>query len=195
MLDIGSVNKVLLIGNLGADPEAKVTQSGRPVTTFRIATNERWTDQQGTPQERTQWHRVVTWGKLAELCGQHLRKGRRVYLEGRIQNRSYEKEGETRYISEVVAQNVVFLDKKSDSMGGYDQGGYDQGGYDQGGGYGGGGSGGGGGYGNQGGGGYGGGGGGYNKGGGGGGGYNKGGGSSNYGGNMTPPPDDDDIPF
>ena len=205
MLDIGSVNKVILVGNLGADPDQRSTQSGRAVTSFRIATNERWNDSNGNPQDRTQWHRIVTWGRLAELCGQHLRKGRRVYLEGRIQNRSYEKDGQTRYTTEIVAANVVFLDNRGGGegggYGGGEGGGYGGGSGNQGsgyggGGYGGGGSQGGGGYGgggysggNQGGGGYGGGG---NQGGGGYGGNQSSGGQSDYG---TPPPDDDDIPF
>ena len=180
MLDIGSVNKVILVGNLGADPDQRSTQSGRAVTSFRIATNERWNDSNGNPQDRTQWHRIVTWGRLAELCGQHLRKGRRVYLEGRIQNRSYEKDGQTRYTTEIVAANVVFLDNRGGGEGGGEGGGYGGGSGNQGGGYGGGGYGGGG---NQGGGGYGGGG--Y-------GGNQSSGGQSDYG---TPPPDDDDIPF
>lgn len=104
------VNKAILIGNLGADPEVRNTQSGKQVTTFRIATSEKWTDQGGQQQERTEWHRIVAWGKLAEICGQYLAKGRRVYVEGRIQTRTYDKDGQTHYATEINAQTVQFLD-------------------------------------------------------------------------------------
>ncbi len=105
-----SVNKVILLGNLGADPETRYGQSGSAITNFRLATNERFTDRSGQAQERTEWHRVVTFGKLAEICRDYLAKGRTVYVEGRIQTRSWDdKEGQKRYSTEIVAQTVQFL--------------------------------------------------------------------------------------
>lgn len=107
---MASVNKVILIGNLGRDPELRYTKSGQAVANFSLATNERWKDKDGQSQERTEWHRIVTWGKTAELCAQYLAKGRTTYLEGRLQTREYEdKDGIKRYTTEVVAQNVTFL--------------------------------------------------------------------------------------
>jgi len=105
-----SVNKVILIGNLGADPEVRSTGTGQMVATLRIATNERWTDKSGQKQERTEWHRVVIWGRQAELCKEYLSKGRQVYVEGRLQTREWtDKEGNKRYTTEIVAQTVRFL--------------------------------------------------------------------------------------
>ena len=105
-----SVNKVLLIGRLGGDPEVRYTSNGGAVANFTLATNETWNDKSGQKQERTEWHRVVVWGKLGELCGQYLSKGRQAYIEGRLQTRDWtDKEGHKRYTTEVVAQNVVFL--------------------------------------------------------------------------------------
>lgn len=104
------VNKVILVGNLGADPEVRFTQGAQAVCNFRIATSESWKDKEGKQQERTEWHRIVVWGKLAELCGEFLRKGRTAYVEGRLQTREWEnKEGKKEYTTEVVAANVVFL--------------------------------------------------------------------------------------
>lgn len=105
----GSVNKVILIGNLGGDPEVKYTPGGQAVANFNIATSDAWTNKQGNREERTEWHRIVAWGRLAELCGEYLAKGRKVYVEGRLQTRSYEKDGVTRYVTEIKAQDVVFL--------------------------------------------------------------------------------------
>ncbi len=106
-----SVNKVILVGNLGKDPEQRTTSNGRAVTSFSIATSEKWTDQSGQTQEKTNWHNVVVWGKQAESCARYLAKGRRVYVEGKLENRSYEdKEGITRYVTDIVASEVVFLD-------------------------------------------------------------------------------------
>jgi single-strand DNA-binding protein len=106
----GSVNKVILIGNLGKDPEVRFTPSGAAVSNFNIATNESWTDKSGQKQERTEWHRIVVWGKLAELCGEYLKKGRQCYVEGRLQTREWtDKEGKKNYTTEVVAQTVQFL--------------------------------------------------------------------------------------
>ena len=106
----GGVNKVILIGNLGADPDMRYTPSGQGVCELRIATSESWNDKNGQRQERTEWHRVVVWGKRAEVCSKYLSKGRQVYIEGRIQTRTYDdKEGQKRYITEVIAQEVVFI--------------------------------------------------------------------------------------
>jgi single-strand DNA-binding protein len=105
-----SLNKVMLIGNLGKDPELRFTPSGRAVARFPIATSEAWTTPEGQKQERTEWHNVVVWGKQAESCGQYLNKGRQVYIEGSIRSRQYDdKEGQKRYITEVIAQRVQFL--------------------------------------------------------------------------------------
>ena len=104
------VNKVILVGNLGKDPEVRFTQNGRAVARFPVATSERWTDQDGNRQERTEWHNVVVWGKQAETCGQYLAKGRQVFVEGSIRSRQYDdKDGNKRYITEVIARDVRFL--------------------------------------------------------------------------------------
>lgn len=106
----GGVNKVILIGNLGADPEVRFTPGGQAVANFRIATSESWTDKNGQKQERTEWHRIVVWGKLAELCGEYLKKGRQCYVEGRLQTREWtDKENKKNYTTEVVATSVTFL--------------------------------------------------------------------------------------
>ncbi len=106
-----SVNKVILIGNLGRDPEVRYLPSGNPVANFSIATSESFTDRTGAKQDRTDWHNIVVYGKQAELCGQYLKKGRQVYIEGRISYRNYEaKDGSgKRYVTEIVAQRVQFL--------------------------------------------------------------------------------------
>ena len=112
------VNKVILIGNLGKDPEVRFTPGGQAVANFNIATNESWTDKQGQKQERTEWHRIVVWGKQAELCGEYLAKGRQCYIEGRLQTREWtDKEGKKNYTTEVVAQHVQFLGGRGDSAG------------------------------------------------------------------------------
>jgi single-strand DNA-binding protein len=104
------VNKVILIGNLGRDPEVRYTPGGQAVANFTVATNEAWTDKQGQKQERTEWHKIVVWGKLAELCGEYLSKGRQAYIEGRLQTREWtNKEGAKQYTTEVVANQVLFL--------------------------------------------------------------------------------------
>ena len=112
------VNRVTLLGNLGADPETKKTAGGQTITLFNLATSNAWTNREGQRQEHTEWHRIVAWGKLAETCAEYLSKGRKVYIEGRIQTRSWEDEkGQKRYTTEVVASQVLFLggnqDKKS----------------------------------------------------------------------------------
>ncbi len=106
---MAGVNKVILIGNLGADPEVRYTASGTAVAKFRIATTEKFTDKDGNRQERTEWHRVVAWRKLAEICGQYLAKGKQVYIEGKIRNDSWEKDGVKQYSYEIVADNMVML--------------------------------------------------------------------------------------
>ncbi|MBN1635985.1 MAG: single-stranded DNA-binding protein [Deltaproteobacteria bacterium] len=106
----GSINKVMLIGRLGKDPEMRFTPSGKAVTNFTMATNEIWNDQNGERQERTEWHRVVTWGKLAENCAKLLSKGKLIYIEGRIQTRSWDdKDGNKRYTTEIVANQMQIL--------------------------------------------------------------------------------------
>ena len=114
------VNRVTLLGNLGADPETKKTAGGQTITLFNLATSNAWTNREGQRQEHTEWHRIVAWGKLAETCAEYLTKGRKVYIEGRIQTRSWEDDkGQKRYTTEVVASQVLFLggnqDRKSSS--------------------------------------------------------------------------------
>ena len=105
-----SVNKVILVGRLGQNPEVRYTPSGAAVANFSVATNESWTDKSGQKQDRTEWHKVVVWGKLAELCNQYLAKGRQVYLEGRLQTREWQdKDGQKKFTTEVQAQTVQFL--------------------------------------------------------------------------------------
>lgn len=105
-----AVNKVILIGNLGRDPEIRYTTSGQAVANFTLATTERYTNKSGERQEETEWHRIVAWGRLAEICGEYLSKGRMVYIEGSIRTRSWEdKEGNTRYTTEIVARNMQML--------------------------------------------------------------------------------------
>ena len=105
-----SVNKVILVGHLGQNPEIKYTPAGQAVCNVSLATNESWTGKDGQKQEKTEWHRIVLFGKLAELAGQYLQKGRQIYLEGKLQTRSWQdKEGQTRYTTEVVGQTMQFL--------------------------------------------------------------------------------------
>ncbi len=104
-----SVNKLILIGNLGGDPELKHTPSGQSVCQFSLATNETWKDKAGTKQERVEWTTIVAWGALGENCAKYLKKGRQVYVEGRKQTRTYEKDGTTKYFTECVAHEVQFL--------------------------------------------------------------------------------------
>jgi single-strand DNA-binding protein len=106
---MAGVNKVILVGNLGADPEVRYTADGTAVCKFRIATTEKFKDRQGNMQERTEWHRVVAWRKLAEICGQYLSKGKQVYIEGKIRNDSWEQEGVKRYSYEIVADTMQML--------------------------------------------------------------------------------------
>ena len=107
---MASVNKVMLIGNLGGDPEKRVTGTGQAVTNFNMATTDRWTDKGGQKQERTEWHRIVVWGPQADSCAQYLAKGRQVYVEGSLRTRQWQdRDGNTRYTTEVIAQRVQFL--------------------------------------------------------------------------------------
>lgn len=107
---MASINKVILIGNLGAEPEVRYTPSGRPVANFRIATTENWTNKDGGREERTEWHRIVAWGRLGEICGEYLHKGKQVYIEGKLQTRSWEdREGNKRYTTEIIAQTMKML--------------------------------------------------------------------------------------
>jgi len=107
---MSGVNKVILLGNLGANPELRYTQGQQAVANLRIATTEKWTDKSGQKQEATEWHRVVVWGRQAEICGQYLTKGRQVYVEGRIRTRQWQdQQGQKRYTTEIVAQNVQML--------------------------------------------------------------------------------------
>jgi single-strand DNA-binding protein len=109
-----SLNKVTLIGNLGKDPELSYTPSGVAVAKFSVATGERWKDQEGNLQEHTEWHNIVAWRKLAEICGQYLKKGSKVYLEGKLQTRSWDDKntGVKRYTPDVIADDLIMLDSK-----------------------------------------------------------------------------------
>lgn len=119
---MSSVNKVILVGNLGRDPETKTFDSGNSVTNLSVATTRKYT-KDGEPKEETEWHRVNVWGKSGEACARFLTKGRQVYVEGRLQTRSYEKDGEKRYSTEIIADTVQFLGKKGDGGGsGHDWG-------------------------------------------------------------------------
>ncbi len=116
---MAGVNKVILIGNLGKDPEVRYTQSGTAVTNFSLATNEQFTKKDGNREDRTEWHNIVAWGRTAELCSQYLSKGRQVYLEGRLQTREWEdREGNKRRTTEVVANTVQFLGNRGAGGGG-----------------------------------------------------------------------------
>lgn len=106
---MSGVNKVIIIGRLGQDPEMKAVGQGATVTRLNVATSENWTGKDGQKQERTEWHRIVVWGKLAEICGKYLAKGRQVYVEGRLQTRSWEDNGQKKYSTEIVANTVQFL--------------------------------------------------------------------------------------
>lgn len=104
-----SVNKVIIVGNLGQKPELKQLPNGQAVANFSVATNKRWEDKAGSKQERTEWHRIVVWGKQAETCAQYLDKGRQVYIEGELQTRQWEKDGQKHFTTEIQAATVQFL--------------------------------------------------------------------------------------
>jgi single-strand DNA-binding protein len=113
---MAGINKAIIVGNLGQDPELRSTQGGTAVANFNLATSDVWTDKNsGEKREHTEWHRIVVWSKLGETCAKHLKKGRQVYVEGKLQTRSWEQDGVTRYTTEIVADKVQFLggnDKK-----------------------------------------------------------------------------------
>ncbi len=116
-----TLNKVMLIGNVGRDPELKFTPSGIPVTSFRLATSETWKDREGSIQEHTDWHTIVAWRGLAEVINKLVSKGSRVYIEGRIQTRTFDdKSGNRRHVVEVLADNMLLLDPKGKSNDDYD---------------------------------------------------------------------------
>lgn len=110
------VNKIIIIGTLGGDPEVRANQNNNTVCNFNVAVNEQWRDKQGEKQERTEWIRCVVWGKLAEICGQYLTKGSQVYLEGKMQTRQWEKDGVKQYTTEVVVAEMQMLGGKSDKQ-------------------------------------------------------------------------------
>ncbi len=115
------VNKVILVGNLGRDPEVRYIKDGTAVANLRLATSETWNDQNGQRQERTEWHRVVAWGKLAEIAKEYMSKGRQIYVEGKLQTRSWDdREGNKRYTTEVKADQIVMLGTRGDSAGSRD---------------------------------------------------------------------------
>jgi single-strand DNA-binding protein len=125
---MSSVNKVILVGRLGKDPELRYTPSGSPVARFSLATSESWTDKGGDKQERTQWHNIVAWSKLAEICNQYLVKGKLVYIEGRLESREYtDRDGNKRRITEIIARDMVMLDSRGaaesrEAVGGQERG-------------------------------------------------------------------------
>ena len=107
---MASVNKVILVGNLGSDPEVRYTPSGKAVANFTLATHEQWTGKDGEKGERTEWHKIVAWDRLGEICGEYLHKGKQIYIEGRLQTRSWEdRDGNKRYTTEIVAQIMQML--------------------------------------------------------------------------------------
>jgi single-strand DNA-binding protein len=111
---MAGINKVILVGRLGSDPEVRYTPDGTAVANFSIATSDEWTDKAtGEKKERTEWHRIVAWRKLGEICGEYLSKGRQVYVEGKLQTRSWEKDGVTRYSTEIIASDVQFLGSRN----------------------------------------------------------------------------------
>lgn len=114
-----SVNKAILIGNLGADPEIRTTPGGSRVASMSVATNRRWTDKSGATQEKTEWHRIVAWNKLAEIAERYLKKGDRVYLEGSIEYRQWQgQDGQTKYTTEIIAREMVMLGGRGEASGG-----------------------------------------------------------------------------
>jgi single-strand DNA-binding protein len=116
---MASINKVILIGRLGKDPEIRSTPNGTTVAKFTLATDERFTDKSGEKQERTEWHNIVAWGKLAEICGQYLRKGKLIYIDGSLRYDSWDDKetGQKRYRTEIVANQMQMLDRKGDETG------------------------------------------------------------------------------
>lgn len=124
------INKVILVGRLGKDPEIRATPQGTPVAKFTVATDEKFTDRAGEKQERTEWHNIVAWGKLGEICGQYLKKGKLVYIEGSIRTDSWDdkESGQKKYRTEIVANTMKMLDRRGDEGGGGSSSGYSSGG-------------------------------------------------------------------
>lgn len=117
------VNQVTIVGNLGKDPDLRYTPSGTAVATFTVATSENYKDREGNKQTKVEWHNIVAWRQLAEICGKYLHKGKQVYLEGKIQNRTYDdKDGNKRYISEIVVHEMKMLGSRDDNRDGRNQG-------------------------------------------------------------------------
>jgi single-strand DNA-binding protein len=114
---MASVNKVILVGNLGRDPEVRFMPDGNAVCNFSIATTENWKDKSGVKQEKTEWHNIVMYRRLAEIAGEYLKKGRPVYIEGRLQTRKWEKDGVTRYSTEIIGDQMQMLGSRADSGG------------------------------------------------------------------------------
>ena len=123
---MASVNKVILVGNLGRDPEVRFMPNGEAVCNFSIATTDSWKDKSGAKQEKTEWHNIVMYRKLAEIAGEYLKKGRPVYVEGRLQTRKWEKDGVTRYTTEIIADQMQMLGGKDGGSGASYDGGMDQ---------------------------------------------------------------------
>ena len=115
---MSGVNKVILVGNLGRDPEVRYTKAGQAVASFSLATSEKWTDKDGEKQEKTEWHRIVAWGELGEICGEYLSKGKQVYIEGRLQTREWEgNDGNKKHTTEIVANNMTMLGQRGQAEG------------------------------------------------------------------------------
>lgn len=112
---MASLNKVMLIGNLGKDPVIKTFESGQSVCTFTLATTERWKDGDGNPKEKTEWHNIKAWRKQADVAAEYLKKGKQVYLEGRIETRSWESDGQKRYTTEIVVDRFLMLGRKDET--------------------------------------------------------------------------------
>lgn len=126
---MASLNRVLLIGNLGQDPELTYTPNRTAKALLKMATNETWKDRDGEKQQRTEWHRVICWARLAEICGQYLSKGSQVFIEGRLQTRSWEdRDGNKRYMTEIIGISMQMLGSRRDSNGGSTSSGYEYGG-------------------------------------------------------------------
>ena len=116
---MASVNKVLILGNLGSDPELKVFEGGQPVAKFNVATNEVWVDKSGNKQERTEWHRIVVWGPQADFCDRYIDKGKQILVEGRLSTREWQdRDGHKRTTTEIVANNIVLLGRRDGGSGG-----------------------------------------------------------------------------
>lgn len=121
------LNKVMIIGNIGREPELRYTSSGKPVTSFSVAVSRRWVDSKGDRREETEWFNIVAWGNLAEICSQHIRKGRQVYVEGRLQTRTWDDEdGQRQYRTDVVANEVTILSRRHNRYNDNDYNGYHQ---------------------------------------------------------------------